>query len=73
MTRIAPTVTRFARTRSQCAPRQDRNRRLRASALMASVALFGRPLLAKLEPFAFDLWRKEIANWLPPMIECQVA
>jgi ubiquinone/menaquinone biosynthesis C-methylase UbiE len=25
-----------------------------------------RPLLAKLEPFALDLWREEIADWLPP-------
>jgi ubiquinone/menaquinone biosynthesis C-methylase UbiE len=24
------------------------------------------PLLARLEPFALDLWRKEIAHWLPP-------
>jgi ubiquinone/menaquinone biosynthesis C-methylase UbiE len=24
-----------------------------------------RPLLAKLEPFALDLWRDEIAKWLP--------
>jgi len=24
-----------------------------------------RPLLAKLEPFALDLWRDEIAEWLP--------
>jgi hypothetical protein len=24
-----------------------------------------RPLLARLEPFALDLWREEIANWLP--------
>jgi hypothetical protein len=24
-----------------------------------------RPLLAKLEPFALDLWREEIADWLP--------
>lgn len=24
-----------------------------------------RPLLARLEPFALDLWRNEIANWLP--------
>ena len=24
-----------------------------------------RPLLAKLEPFALDLWREEIAKWLP--------
>src|SRR6516162_4053144 len=24
-----------------------------------------RPLLAKLEPFALDLWRNEIAKWLP--------
>jgi len=24
-----------------------------------------RPLLAKLEPFALDLWRDEIATWLP--------
>jgi ubiquinone/menaquinone biosynthesis C-methylase UbiE len=24
-----------------------------------------RPLLAKLEPFALDLWRREIAQWLP--------
>ena len=24
-----------------------------------------RPLLAKLEPFALDLWRVEIAKWLP--------
>jgi hypothetical protein len=24
-----------------------------------------RPLLAKLEPFALDLWREEITNWLP--------
>jgi ubiquinone/menaquinone biosynthesis C-methylase UbiE len=24
-----------------------------------------RPLLAKLEPFALDLWRQEIAEWLP--------
>jgi hypothetical protein len=24
-----------------------------------------RPLLAKLEPFALDLWREEIAGWLP--------
>ena len=23
------------------------------------------PLLAKLEPFALDLWREEIADWLP--------
>jgi ubiquinone/menaquinone biosynthesis C-methylase UbiE len=26
---------------------------------------FWRPLLAKLEPFALDLWRHEIAKWLP--------
>src|SRR5437762_3775983 len=25
-----------------------------------------RPILAKLEPFAMDLWRHEIAEWLPP-------
>jgi len=25
-----------------------------------------RPLLTKLEPFALDLWREEIADWLPP-------
>jgi ubiquinone/menaquinone biosynthesis C-methylase UbiE len=25
-----------------------------------------RPLLAKLDPFALDLWRTEIAEWLPP-------
>ena len=25
-----------------------------------------RPLLAVLEPFALDLWRQEIADWLPP-------
>lgn len=25
-----------------------------------------RPLLAKLEPFALDLWREDIADWLPP-------
>ena len=25
-----------------------------------------RPLLAVLEPFALDLWRDEIAKWLPP-------
>ena len=25
-----------------------------------------RPLLAMLEPFALDLWRHEIAHWLPP-------
>jgi ubiquinone/menaquinone biosynthesis C-methylase UbiE len=25
-----------------------------------------RPLLAALEPFALDLWRHEIARWLPP-------
>jgi ubiquinone/menaquinone biosynthesis C-methylase UbiE len=25
-----------------------------------------RPLLAVLEPFALDLWRNEIADWLPP-------
>jgi ubiquinone/menaquinone biosynthesis C-methylase UbiE len=24
-----------------------------------------RPLLATLEPFALDLWRREIAHWLP--------
>jgi SAM-dependent methyltransferase len=24
-----------------------------------------RPLLATLEPFALDLWRREIADWLP--------
>jgi hypothetical protein len=24
-----------------------------------------RPLLARLEPFALDLWQREIANWLP--------
>jgi hypothetical protein len=24
-----------------------------------------RPLLAALEPFALDLWRHEIADWLP--------
>jgi ubiquinone/menaquinone biosynthesis C-methylase UbiE len=24
-----------------------------------------RPLLARLEPFALDLWREEISNWLP--------
>ena len=24
-----------------------------------------RPLLAQLEPFALDLWRREIADWLP--------
>jgi hypothetical protein len=24
-----------------------------------------RPVLAKLEPFALDLWRQEIADWLP--------
>jgi hypothetical protein len=24
-----------------------------------------RPLLARLEPFALDLWRDEIAKWLP--------
>jgi ubiquinone/menaquinone biosynthesis C-methylase UbiE len=24
-----------------------------------------RPLLARLEPFALDLWRREIAHWLP--------
>src|SRR5262249_45023594 len=24
-----------------------------------------RPLLARLEPFALDLWRREIAQWLP--------
>jgi hypothetical protein len=24
-----------------------------------------RPLLAKLEPFALDLWREDIADWLP--------
>jgi len=24
-----------------------------------------RPLLAALEPFALDLWRDEIAHWLP--------
>src|SRR5262249_12015832 len=24
-----------------------------------------RPLLARLEPFALDLWRREIADWLP--------
>jgi ubiquinone/menaquinone biosynthesis C-methylase UbiE len=27
---------------------------------------FMRPLLAVLEPFALDLWRDEIAKWLPP-------
>src|SRR5262244_1644014 len=26
---------------------------------------FWRPLLAKLEPFALDLWQHEIAKWLP--------
>ena len=25
-----------------------------------------RPLLARLEPFALDLWKHEIAEWLPP-------
>jgi hypothetical protein len=25
------------------------------------------PLLARLEPFALDLWREEIANLLPPL------
>ena len=25
----------------------------------------GRPLLAALEPLALDLWRHEIADWLP--------
>jgi SAM-dependent methyltransferase len=25
-----------------------------------------RPVLAKLEPFALDLWREEMADWLPP-------
>jgi ubiquinone/menaquinone biosynthesis C-methylase UbiE len=25
-----------------------------------------RPLLARLEPFALDLWRREVADWLPP-------
>jgi len=25
-----------------------------------------RPLLAKIDPFALDLWRTEIAKWLPP-------
>ena len=25
-----------------------------------------RPLLARLEPFALDLWREEITDWLPP-------
>jgi hypothetical protein len=24
-----------------------------------------RPLLARLEPFALDLWRDEISRWLP--------
>ena len=24
-----------------------------------------RPVLARLEPFALDLWRQEIADWLP--------
>src|SRR4029077_5476954 len=26
---------------------------------------FWRPLLAKLEPFALDLWHEEITEWLP--------
>ena len=25
-----------------------------------------RPLLARLEPFALDLWRRDLAGWLPP-------
>ena len=27
-----------------------------------------RPLLATLEPFALDLWRHEIAHWLPAVV-----
>jgi hypothetical protein len=27
------------------------------------------PILAWLEPFAMDLWRREITDWLPPGVQ----
>ena len=30
--------------------------------------LFMKPLLARLEPFALDLWRNEVRHWLPPEV-----
>jgi hypothetical protein len=44
--------------------RKDHRRGLCAAALVASLRYIWRPLLARLEPFALDLWRDEIAKWL---------